>query len=218
LAVDASFLPIINRALSQLGRSVITSAQLTTPDNKQSRLVDREFTAHLDALVEDHPWKLFIHRTTLSENVVAPEWGFEHAYDLPNGTVPASYPYCVRLLEINDTIVWGWNLYTGWTVGSHQYLRWRVEERQILIDIADTLDIRYIGRPADASNFTGQFREILALYLAVAWAESLTAAEGLSDRLERRLNVMLQEARTIDSMNDREEPFRTTSWLAERIT
>ena len=230
MAIDSTFRPIINRALSQLGKTPLESSEFdggglteANAQSKTARLVAREFDQHLDAIIEDHPWKLFTHRVALDVkmdggNKYVPEWGFNYAYDLPDGTTPANYPYCLRLLEINDEAIWGWNIFTGWIDGPSTHLRYKMENRLVLINIDTKIYIRYLGRPANANNMTGQFKELFSLYLASRWCESMTAADGLFDRIYRQFVAMLQEARTIDSMNSPQDPFKTTTWIGERIS
>lgn len=215
MAIDATERPIINEALTKIGQRRITAAQLTTPDNKASNLVVDTYENHRDQTLEDHPWNFAIHRAELTKNVTAPVYEFDFDYDFPNGTTPADKPYALRILQINDDLLWTWTWRWEAAPGSH---RWKSEDRKILSNIDTPLQIRYIGRVTTYATMTAMFKDLLAQKLAAEWAEPLTASTSVKDRADANFSAKLGEARTIDGQEGIPDPIETTSWVSSRFT
>lgn len=212
MAIDSSELPIINAAISKLGQRRITSAQLDTPDNKVSRLVEETYENHRDLMLEDHPWNFAIRRAELDKNVTTPVWGFNFEYDFPDGDPD---DYALRILQINDDVLWTWNW--AW-VSAPGVRRWKVEDRKILTDLDEQLQIRYISRVTEYDDMTAMFKDLLSQKLTLEWAEPLTASDSLGDRAESRFRLKLSEARSIDGQEGIPDPIETSSWVGERFT
>ncbi len=216
MAIDATERPIINEALTKIGQRRITAAQLTTPDNKASNLVFDTYENHRDQMLEDHPWNFAIHRAELTVNATAPVYEFNFDYDYPDGTTPSGKPYALRILQINDDLLWTWDLWS-WN-RAPGFSKWKSEDRKILSHIDTTLDIRYIGRVTTYATMTAMFRDLLSQKLAMEWAEPLTGSDSLGQSALRRFQIKLGEARTIDGQEGIPDPIETTSWISERFT
>jgi len=215
MAIDATELPIINEALTKIGQRRITAAQLTTPDNKASRLVSDTYENHRDQMLEDHPWNFAIERAELTVNATAPVYEFGFDYDFPDGTTPSGKPYALRILQINDDLLWTWTW--RWEPGPG-FSKWKSEGRKILTDIDTTLEIRYIGRVTTYATMTAMFKDLLAQKVAMEWAEPLTGSDSLGQTALRRFQLKLAEARTIDGQEGIPDAIETTSWISERFT
>lgn len=216
MAIDATERPIINEALTKIGQRRITADQLTTPDNKASNLVVDTYENHRDQLLEDHPWNFAIHRAELTKNVTAPVYEFDFDYDFPDGTTPSGKPYALRILQINDDLIWTWNLW-NWQTGAG-FNRWKSEDRKILSNTDTPLQIRYIGRVTTYATMTSMFRDLLSQKLAMEWAEPLTGSDSLGQSALRRFQIKLGEARTIDGQEGIPDAIKTTSWINARLT
>ncbi len=216
MAIDASELPIINDALTNLGQRRITAGQLATPDNKASNLAFDTYENHRDQMLQDHPWNFAIHRASLDKNVAVPVYGFNVEYDFPDGTTPASKPYALRILQINDDVLWTWNTWR-WVV-TPQFSMWKSEDRKILTDIDEPLKIRYIGRVVTYATMDAMFKNLLAAKLSVEWTEPMTASKTLGEKAERQFQGKLSESRSIDGQEGIPDPIETTSWVNERLT
>lgn len=218
MAIDAAELPIINRAMRRLGqREFANLAEVTTPTTKKADIVNGEYENHRDSMIQDHPWNDHIFRANLT-TPTTPEWGFLYAYAFPDGATPAGKPYALRILEINDKLLWGWTTWQGW-IQNESYRSWKVEARNLLVDISDNIDIRYLGRdPTAAADWQPLFRECLALYCAMNWGEALQASNDLQSRLEVTFEKKIAEARSIDGQEGIQDGFDTSAYVSARVT
>ena len=216
MAIDGSEVNVINEALNRLGQIRITAGQISSPDNKVSRLVADSYERHRNAALRDHPWNFAIYRRELSKNVTAPVYGFNYAYDLPDGSPD---PYCLRVLQLNDQVVWDYST-AGWSLVDDMRRRWKVEQRQILVDIDEPLGVRYIGVPAtvDATAWDDLFFDALAAKCAFFWCENLTSSDSLKERQGNEFERILREARSIDGQEGIHDALETTDWLIHRLS
>ena len=216
MAIVAGERPIINEALTKLGQRRITAAQLTTPDNKASNLVVDTYENHRDQLLEDHPWNFAIERASIVKESTTPVYDYNYEYAYPDGTTPASKLYALRILQINDDLLWSWGQW-GW-IPQPGFSMWKSEGRKILANIDTPLEVRYIGRVTTYATMSAMFKDLLAQKLAMEWAEALTSSPSVDDRAERRFTRKLGEARAIDGQEGISDPIETTSWIMERYT
>jgi hypothetical protein len=218
MAIDSTELSIINKALTNLGVRRVTWAQVQTPDNKASRLADETYENIRNELLQDHPWNFATFRAEiLLKDSYVPEYDYNFAFDIPDGTTPAGKPACLRVLEIDENPLWEWRP-SGWYMYNEDRgpKRWKLEHGQILTNHDEPISLRYIGIVSVVTDMTPMFTDLLAAMVSVEWAESLTSAEGLSDRLEARFRSKLVEARTIDGQEGIPDPVETSYWIAGR--
>ena len=216
MAISATELPIINEALTKVGQRRITAAQLATPDNKASNLAVDTYENHRDQLLEDHPWNFAIERASIVKESTTPIFDFNYEYAYPDGTTPADKLYALRILKINDDLLWAWGQW-GW-IPQPGFSMWKSEGRKILSNIDTPLEVRYIGRVTTYATMSAMFKDLLAQKLAMEWAEPLTGSTALGTETERRFTRKLGEARSIDGQEGIPDPIETSSWLMERFT
>lgn len=218
MAIDSTFLPVINEALNKLGQKRLVASQLTTPNTKNARVVDDTFQNHLEKLIDDHPWGFAITRVQLTTPSV-PVYGYDWAYPFPDGVLYSAAPYCIRMLEVGDQNLWIWGypgFWNGWY--ANPVLRWKSESRELLIDAGEPLDCRYLYLPTVATLMPPNFKECLSLKLAMEWAEQITATQTLDEKIERRYEKVVMEARSIDSQEGIPDPLQSTTWIDGRWT
>jgi hypothetical protein len=219
--VDTSFLTIINKALRKLGQRALVIGELAdppVPNGKNARIVVESFAEILEQIIDDYPWGFAITRGQLDTPGV-PVFGYSFSYPFPDGVLYSAIPYAVRILEIGDKQVWTWGapgFWDGWYANTD--FRWKSESREILLDLDEPLDIRYLYLPATAVNMPPNFREALSCRLAMEWAESMTATQTLDEKLERRYEKYTALAQSVDSAEGIPDPIKSSTWIDGRLT
>jgi hypothetical protein len=153
----------------------------------------------LRRLLADHPWNPFIRRRPLNAAAVAPAFGFERAFALPED--------CLRvLLPRSDDV--------------DDYFEGEIEGRLIYSDADAPIFIRYIS--GDLADDTGRwpphFAEAMTWALAAMLAEPLTGSESIARRLMDGAADALARAKRVDGLEtaprDRQQVSRRSRWLA----
>ena len=180
-----SKLSIINDALTMLGANRITSL---TDGSTESAVMNQIFDGVQDAVIRAYPWNCLTHRRQLVASTTTPAFGFDHAYPLPTD------PYCVRVLEMNET--------TNLDV-------WKVEGRSLLTD-ADACKIRFIGRPDSLGEIDGLLAQAIAARLAADAAYTLVQSNTVAQLMFQLYQGKLAEAQSIDQIESSRDHFVST--------
>lgn len=168
-----SEIDIINRALAKMGDQRITSRG----DNvNRARIMDSLYDGVRDELLRECPWNFATQRDTLSADPTPPIYQWATAF-----AVPADLLYMVS------------------TEGNSAY---RLEGNQILSNQENSLNITYVRRVTDATEFDTGFAESLAAKLAYEAAQNITADTVLQDRLFRDYNLTLIRSKKTDGQED----------------
>lgn len=172
---------ICNLALAHLGEARIESLD---EDNLASRACALHYGPTRDMVLRSHRWNFAQARVTLSESADAPAFGPAHQYPLPSD--------CLRVLECNET--------EDGDVISNEY---PVEGRCIVTN-ADTLNLVYVKRIEDVSQFDALFVEAFALKLAIVLSETIRGTTGktadLAQQYEQKTGPL---ARRVDANEGR---------------
>lgn len=179
---------ISNLALQKLGTSRITSLLDATPN---ARAMNAIYTITRDAELRKYAWKFAISRAVLAASAIAPVFGPQNAFNLPTDYLRIILP-------------------------PQFALDWQIESGQILTNDGAPLNIRYVRRVIDPTQFDPAFVEAFACRLGWTACEQVTQStskkEGLADQYKqaiadaRRANAF--EATPIDAVED--------SWLVAR--
>lgn len=193
-----STVEICNRALDLIGTDAITSL---SDNSKAARLCNRNFNPVRDAVLRSYPWNCAMRRAQLPALATAPAFGYARAFQLPQGPVPE---YCLRVLNIN---------------GEPEHdIDYRIEGRTIVTDEAAPLELVYIARIEDPTQFDPLLDDVIAARLAADIAFSLVANATLVAELRDAYAQKMTEARMIDA---REGLARSTTvadqWLYSRL-
>ena len=126
---------------------------------------------------------------------LVPAFGFDYAYDLPDG--------CLRVVKVTDSD----------DSGDYDFV---VEGDNILTN-RDPAYIKYLYQETDPDNWDAVLREMVATHLAIDLAYNLTNSRTLADYI-RRTYVLddLPEARTTDAQEGRPDVVDGSSWIDER--
>lgn len=179
---------ICNNALIKLGADTITSL---SDDTKAARLCNKMYSIVRDDLLRSHLWNFAIEREALAQLSTNPDFGYTYQYQLPSD--------CLRVLRIKDSRA-----------------EYRIEGRKLLTD-ENTVNLIFIKRVTDTSQFDASFADLLALKLAVEIGYAITNSgsivQGLNDLFERRY----RRAKMIDAQEDSGYSLLTDTYLDSRV-
>lgn len=186
MATALSDVDICNMALDLLRQN----ASITSIDDPSSDVEDlaaRWYDTTRQGLLRSHPWNFARKRILLSRNSTDPISGYPDAYNLPVDFL--------RLLFIGDN----YNDEYEW--------EYSIEGGQILIDNegGDSLEIGYIYDMANVPQFDPLFKQLLAVELAVVFANAITGInKGLKDvyTLKKELEMRVR------AINGQENPVK----------
>jgi len=186
----ASDIDICNSALIKLGVEPIVSFG---DDSKEARLCKEQYPKIRDCMLESHPWNFAMKRSSaLAESATLPNFGFSISYVLPSD--------CLR--------VWHLNVKTA---------RFKVEKGRLLNTDLSGAFMLYICREEDVSKFSSQFKEALAYKIAVDLGYSLIQSSSVIEKLNRKADIVLRDARSFDGQEGSNDHLMSDEWLNSRF-
>lgn len=188
--MSVSKLSVCNSALVKVGADRISSI---TQDVKRATLLNAVYDEVRDAVLRAHPWNFAVVRASLTPTSTTPEFGYDFQYDEPND--------CLRLL----------NVY----VDDSDDIDWVSEQRKILTD-ESAIDVKYIFRQDDESEWDACFAEAMAWRLAKEVAYNLTQSVTLAQMCEKEYGMVLAEARSMDGSEGVPPPVEIDTWTLAR--
>ncbi len=189
----ASVVDVCNRALQKLGAERIISL---TQNSVSARACNLAYEPVRDAELRSHTWNFSIKRASLAADAAAPEYGFDYQYTLPSD--------CLRLLP-ND--------YNEGAYSSD----WKVEGRKILTDEDAPLEIRYIARITDTTQYDPLFNEALSCKLAMEMCEELTQSNSKRELAYKEYTNTMRDARRMNAFENNPAEQQTDGWVSTRI-
>ena len=180
-----------NAALRRFGDRTITAL---TDNSPQARACNARFDAVRDGLLRAHPWNFAIKRIGLAADDEAPAWGFTKAYTLPED--------CLRVLRIEND--------------EDASIVWKIEGRKILTDEDAPLNIQYLARIEDVTQWDALFAETFSAALAVEIAAALSESESIVRRLAEQAERAVREARRNDALEGTSDELPEGSWIDAR--
>jgi len=161
---------IANMALARIGAKRLTSLDDdTTLEAIQCRT---HYEQTRDALLRSHWWRFALMRAELTEDGDTPDFEWDHQYILP-----ANYLRAVRLYD---------------TTASYSL------ESKLLLTNDDSVDLQYIRRVTDPTEFGSLFVEVLVLQLAIKLVMPLSGDKVLRREIQEELQVALARARCVN--------------------
>jgi len=171
--VASSVVQICNNALIKLGADTITSL---SDDTKPARLCNKMYEIVRDDLLRGHPWNFAITRVMLAQLSTVPAFKYSFEYQLPSD--------CLRVLRIKDTRA-----------------EYRIEGRKLLTD-ENTVNLVYIKKVEDVSQFDPSFSDLLALKLASELAYNITNSGTISQAMVDLFERRFRRAKMSDAQED----------------
>ncbi len=190
---------ISNFALQHLGESRISS--LIDTGDKVSRTCAICYPQARDEALSIAPWSCAKKPAALSKLTAQPLYKWSAAYQLP--------PDFIRLIEIAGCDAWAPREYFD-RMGNVLYIGrgdWYGTEED-----ADSINIEYIWRQTDATQFDPLLVECIAMKMAMKMAKTLTGSDAKAKELrEEYERVVLPQARTLNAQqlySGRNHPIR----------
>jgi hypothetical protein len=161
---------IANQALARIGASRINN--IDTGETTEAIQARTHYETTRDSLLQSHLWRFALARATLSEDTETPDFEYDHQYILPTD--------CLRVIGVYDTT----NTYV-------------VEGDRLLTD-DDSVEIWYLKRITDPTQFSPLFIECLVLQLAMKLVPPLSEHPTLRRELQEEYLRLIMQVRTIN--------------------
>lgn len=191
--MTVSVTDICNLALARVGQSEITNI---TDDNRRAKLCNLHYEQKRDTLLRMYRWKFATKRASLPALTDAPTFGYTYAYQEPTD--------CIRVISVNE-------LDPEYDPDLDPGL-WDKEGSTIVTDLAAPLDIKYISRVTDTTQFDACFVDTLASFIAIYLAPSLRETEtDLVSTFRSEFNVLVKDAKFVNAIEARPRYRRNTS-------
>ena len=180
---------ICNMALGRIGAGSLNN--LTTDTSVEAIQCRLHYEPTRDALLRSHKWLFALAQAALSEDIAAPAFGWDNQFVLPAD--------CLRVLNEEDD--------------DDSY---EIQGRLLLTDESE-VNIRYIKKVTDPTEFDPLFVKALAVKLAVEIVMPLTQDKNLRESLAGELRMVLGEARNVNSIEGQSDRTgNDNSWVNAR--
>ena len=170
----SSFTLMASNALQQLGAAPISDIAENTGRAKRVNSIYEDVR---DAVIRDAKWNFALERVQLAALADAPAFTWTKQHQLPEN------PYCLRVVEV----------YSGNDRIDHV-----IEGRKILSNYS-SINILYLKRVTDPSQFDALFVEAYEARLAAELAVSITGSRGISSDFWKTYDIKITNARLVDS-------------------
>lgn len=167
----ATELQIVNMALRMLGDDPLTQAEYDSQLLRRATLAAQYLPTTRDVLVSSYPWNFATVRTTLTADVLTPDWGYDYRFAVP--------ALCLRVLEVN---------------GDTNFER----EASYLLSDETTLEIKYLEQILDYTLFPPWFAATLAAALAIDMCQADTGRTDILKTVEEIYAMRIQRAQGFD--------------------
>jgi len=170
---------ICNQALAMIGAKRINNLEDTTESSVQAIQCRLQFEPTRDALLRSHWWAFAQSRAQLSQDTESPDFEWDNQFILPTDILQAKSVY-------DDATV-------GGRASAFSYV---IEGDRLLTNEGD-VNLRYIRKVTDPTEFDALFVQILVLELAIKLASPLSQDKKLKEQLFQELSVRMKRARAI---------------------
>ena len=189
----ASETSICNLALQKLGAGRITDI---SEDSPNARTCSDCYEAMRDRELRAHRWSFAITRESLAADATDPSFGPAKQYTLPAGFL--------RLIEPDDS-------------ANYNTLDWRIEGGKIVTDFTAPLEIRYIARVEDPTQFDALFVDALACRMALQMCEKITQSVSKKADVRSEYKDTIAEARRTNAIEGVSSESPTDTWDTARL-
>ena len=155
-------------------------------------LANTIFETLRDEVLRSHPWNFAIKRVILSPNSTTPEFDWLYTFDLPSD-----------LLRV-------WEVYTD-------DIEYAIEADRVMVSNETEMDVVYIYRNTDPSQWDTMFAEALAWRLAMDLSYALTQSISLGQECERKYKEQMALARSVDGTEGVLRRLIADDWTTSRL-
>ena len=185
---------LANESLLLLGANTITSF---ADDDSNAVLVNRFYGSERDALLRSHRWNFAISTANLASLADTPIIDWQFKFTLPTD------PYCLRILDVR-------------TVTGDIYLDFAIQGRELYTE-ESTVDITYVQRVEDPTQFDALFYQALVFRLAWKMAYPVTRSSATMSLMGQMYDAVVRDARTVDSQEGTPEVIETDTLTDVRL-
>ena len=185
---------LANESLLLLGANTITSFN---DDDSNAVLINRFYASERDALLRSHRWNFAIGNANLASLEATPIVDWEFKFTLPTD------PYCLRILDVR-------------TVTGDIYLDFAIQGRELYTE-ESTVDITYVQRVEDPTQFDALFYQALVFRLAWKMAYPVTRSSATMSLMGQMYDAVVRDARTVDSQEGTPEIIETDTLTDVRL-
>jgi len=185
---------LANESLLLLGANTITSF---ADDDSNAVLVNRFYGSERDALLRSHRWNFAIGTANLASLAATPLIDWKFKFTLPTD------PYCLRILDVR-------------TVTGDIYLDFAIQGRELYTE-ESTVDITYVQRVEDPTQFDALFYQALVFRLAWKMAYPVTRSSATMSLMGQMYDAVVRDARTVDSQEGTPEIIATDTLTDVRL-
>jgi len=169
---------ICNLSLSDLGAKRIN--ELDTDSSTEAILCRLHYEPMRDALLRSHFWRFASARATLSEDTTEPDFEWDSQFILPTDFL--------RLKSIYDD---------NNSPGNKTRYSFAVEGKRLLTN-ESSVEIRYIRKVTDVTEFDPLFVQVLVLELDLKLVMPLTQDVKLKESIKDDLKLLMPSVRALD--------------------
>lgn len=196
---------VINRALGKLGAKTITSL---TEDNKSARVMNELADPVRDNFLRCNPWNPAVTRTTIAKDTTAPAWQYSARFSLPSDFI--------KMLNVESSgRVFSTDSFSGQAPPVD--FDYRIEGEYILANEDTSLNVRYVKRLTDMSQYTSDMVEALATLYAAEAAYAITGDRDMKNDLMFQYREQVKGAKMNDGWEDGKYIFPTDTWITGRL-
>jgi hypothetical protein len=185
----SSEIEISNIALLMLGDSPIISFD---DGSERANLCNAFYPTIRDEVLRAHPWNCARVRVQLVALAAAPVYEYDYQYQLP------ASPYCLKVLDVNENTTYPW----------------KIEGRKLLTDESEVY-ITYTGR-VDVGDFDVLLMSAISRRLAAQLTYAITAKFNLFEMMWKAYELVLSEARSVDSQEGSAPSFLSNDLIDVR--
>lgn len=198
----AADVDVVNYGLVLIGEARITALSENT---KAAREASAIFAVSRDALLAAHNWRFAMARTTLNALAIAPVFGYDRQFQLPED--------CLRPVFIGE-------YYAGLDLGDYRGSQdevYTIEGRQILTSLDAPLRLQYVKRVTQAALFDPCFVAALGARLGAELAISLTGSSQKKNAALADMNRMVIEAGRVNAIQQPPQKLPDDEWVMSRL-
>lgn len=190
----ASDVGIVNSAGIKIGvKNLITSLSDGTP---LANLGANRYEEIRDELLRGHPWNFSVKRAKLARLSETPSYEYQYTYSLPD--------LWMRTILVADND------------HGDGYIDYKEEDGKILTSAEDVY-MKYVSKVTNPNIMTPDFRELIAMQLAIEGAINITNSKSMADRWEKKFDKAIIKAKSTDSLSDRPDIRPQGSWVNQRF-
>ena len=175
-------------------------------DSTNAKLCSRSWPLIRDAVLRAYPWNCALRFASLAADGTAPPFKWARSFTLPNGPedpLAGVGPYALRVWKINGEVEYD--------------KKYALRGRKIYTDEAAPLEIEYLGRLLDVSQYDALLVQALAARLAWLLAYPLTGSTQVMRDMRDSYKAVLDEARQVDAQEGSPEDLLADDFIESRL-